>query len=92
MELKKVKEEEKTIVLEMVGESLTLANLIREDLWKDENVTEAAYIKEHPYLSEPKIFVKVNRGNPINALEKACNRIISQLNEFREKFKEALKS
>lgn len=91
MELKKVKEDEKTLIVEMSGETITLPNLIRDELWNDKNVSEAAYIKEHPYLVEPKIFVKVKRGKPITVLKKVSNRIMSQLEEFKEKFKSALR-
>ena len=91
MELKIVKEDENSILLEIVGETFTLTNILREELWEDKNVSEAAQIKEHPYLAEPKIWVKVKKGSPILALEKASERIIAQASEFREKFKEALK-
>lgn len=91
MELKVVKKDEKTLLLECKGESFTLTNVLREELWEDKNVSEAAQIKEHPYLAEPKIFVKVSRGDPESALEKASERIIEQTKEFREKFKKELK-
>ena len=91
MELKAVKQDEKTLMLEIKGETIALTNLVRQELWNDKSVDEAAQIKEHPYLAEPKIFVKVDRGAPVTALEKASERIESQLNEFREKFKTALK-
>ena len=91
MELKVVKEDEKTLSVELKGETVSLTNLIRKELWSDKNVVEAAQIKEHPYLAEPKVFVKVSRGSPKTALKKASDRIASQLTEFREKFKSGLK-
>jgi len=91
MELKIDKEDSKSIILEATGESFTLTNIIREELWNDDNISEAADIKEHPYLSQPKIFVKVNRGSPRTALEKASKRIQEKAGEFKEKFKQALK-
>jgi len=91
MELEVVKEKEKILTLEIKGETVGFTNLIRKELWADKSVSEAAQIKEHPYLEEPKIFVKVSRGMPISALKKASDRIINQLDEFREKFKAALK-
>jgi len=87
MELKVVKEDEKTLVLELKGQNTTLTSLIKDELWNDKNVSEAAQIKEHPYLSEPKVFVKVKRGKPITALKKATVRLISHLDEFKDKFK-----
>ena len=92
MELKVLKDEDKTLLLEIRGESVTVTNLLREELWNDSSVSEAAQIKEHPYLSEPKVFVKVSRGTPQTALKKACERIIKKSQEFREEFKKALKS
>lgn len=91
MELKKVKEDDKTLLLECKGESYTLTNLIRDELWEDKSVAEAAQVKEHPYLAEPKVFVKVSRGEPLTALEKTNDRLLDQVKEFREKFKTALK-
>ncbi len=92
MELKVLKDEDKTLLLEIRGETVTVTNLLREELWNDSSVSEAAQIKEHPYLSEPKVFVKVSRGTPQTALKKACERIIKKSQEFREEFKKALKS
>ncbi len=91
MELKKLKEDEKGLLLEVVGESFTLTNALREHLWDDKNISEAAHIREHPYLSQPKIFVKTSRGNPETALEKVSENLAEQTKEFKQKFKEALK-
>jgi DNA-directed RNA polymerase subunit L len=91
MEIKVLKNDEKSILLELKGETFTLTNIIRDELWQDKNVSEAAQIKEHPYLSEPKIYVKTSKGLPITALKKASDRIIKQTKEFREEFKKALK-
>lgn len=91
MELKKVKEDEKTLLVEAKGESFTLTNTIREYLWDDKNVSEAAQVKEHPYLSQPKIFVKTSKGSPMAALEKATDRVVDISKEFKQKFKESLK-
>ena len=91
MNLKVVKEEDKTLIVEIPNESISFANLIKSELWDDPNVREAAYIKEHPYLEEPKVFVKTSRGKPQTALEKAAKRLITQAETFREEFKKALK-
>jgi len=91
MELKKLKENDKTLMVEVSGESFTLTNAIREYLWDDKSVSEAAQIKEHPYLSQPKIFVKTDRGAPATALEKAAEKIVEDAKEFKQKFKDASK-
>ena len=91
MELKVIKEDEKTLFLETTGETYTLTNTVREELWNDKNVSEAADIKEHPYLAQPKIFVKVSKGSPRAALEKAAERVAEKAKEFKEEFKKALR-
>jgi DNA-directed RNA polymerase subunit L len=91
MELKKVKEDSKTLLLEVVGETFTVTNALREQLWEDKSVSEAAQIREHPYLSQPKIWVRTERGSPVAALEKAAEKISELAKEFREEFKKALK-
>ncbi len=91
MELKKIKEGDKLLLVEVGGETFTVTNAIREYLWDDKSVSEAAQIKEHPYLSQPKIFVKTSKGLPESALEKAAEKIAEDAKEFKQKFKEASK-
>jgi DNA-directed RNA polymerase subunit L len=91
MELKKVKEEKGLLLLEVGGETFTVTNALREELWNDKSVVEAAQIREHPYLSQPKVFVKTDKGSPEAALEKAAERISAQAREFQEEFKKALR-
>ncbi|MDT7858546.1 MAG: RpoL/Rpb11 RNA polymerase subunit family protein [Candidatus Aenigmarchaeota archaeon] len=90
MELVKIKGDEKSALIEVKEETFTLTSAIEEQLWEDKNVSEAASFREHPYLSEPKIWVKVKKGNVKEALEKAIENLIETTKEFREKFKKAL--
>jgi len=91
MEFRVVKEDDKTLFLEVPGENHTVTNTLREELWNDKNVSEAADVKEHPYLAQPKIFVRVSRGSPRTALEKAAERVAERAGEFEKEFKKALK-
>jgi DNA-directed RNA polymerase subunit L len=91
MELNVVKQDKETIMLECRGETVTLTEALREYLWENASVVEAAQIKEHPYLAEPKIFVKVSRGSPVDVLENASENIIKDIDNFKKAFKEALK-
>lgn len=87
MELNVVKQDEKRLVIETKGESISFVHMIKDELWKDSSVKEAAAIKEHPYLAQPKILVAVSRGTPKTALEKASDSIAKQAKEFKDKFK-----
>lgn len=90
MELKVVKKDEKKLLLEVKEDTVALTNLLREELWAGRGVKEAAHIKEHPYLSEPKIFVRTARGTPVSALQKATKRAMARVREFKEELKKAL--
>ncbi len=91
MELKTVKEDEKKLVVELHGETIGFANMLKDELWKDSNVREAAAIKKHPYLAEPNILVAVSRGSPKSALEKVSGNIAELVKELGEKLKGTLK-
>ena len=91
MEVKITKEEKDTILVELGGETISFANLLRQESWNDKSTSEAAHMKEHPYLSQPKVFVKSSRGSPREILEKSAERIADQTKEFKEEFKKALK-
>ncbi len=91
MELRIVKKGEKELVVETRGETFTLTNLLREYLWKESKVSEAAQYKEHPYLAEPKVFVKVKEGSPLAALRSAARSALKDVKEFKEKFQKAIK-
>lgn len=91
MELKKIEEKDNRTFIEVVGETFTVTNALREELWEDGSVSEAAQVREHPYLSNPKIFVVTKRGSPTAALEKASDRLTDQAKDFSAEFKKALK-
>ena len=91
MELSVIEQDEKRLILEVKDESTSFANMLRAELWNDKSVSEAAHIKEHPYLGQPKILVKTERGSPKVALEKASVRVLDKAKEFQEEFKRALK-
>lgn len=76
------------ISLEVRGETHTFLNLLRENVWKAGG-KQASYVIEHPYLSEPKLTVRVK--NPKKILDKAVQMIIDQTKEFEREFKRVSK-
>ena len=92
MELKKIKSGIGLLELEIRGESVGFGNLIKEELWNDKQVTEAALIKEHPYMTEPKIYVKMKgKTDPKLALTNAQKRLMVKLKNLKGEFQRALK-
>lgn len=90
MEIVKIKGSEKEALFELRGETFTLASLLEEELWENKNVLEAASFREHPYLSEVKLWVKVDKGNVKEALVKAAESIIEKIGEIRKNIKNKL--
>ena len=92
MEVKKIKDEDGILILELEGESKNFANLLREELWNDKNVSEAAAIKEHPYMDQPKLFLKMKGKNkPQKSLKDAAKRMEVKIKELDKEFSRALK-
>lgn len=91
MELKNFEDIGKRLIIEFNDETIAFAHMIKDKLWDDPSVKEAAVVREHPYLSKPKILVETSRGSPKTALEKTSEKLLEEAKEFKEKFKDALK-
>ncbi len=92
MEVKKIKDEDGVLMLELEGESKNFANLLREELWNDKNISEVAAIKEHPYMDQPKLFLKMKGKNkPQKSLKDASKRMEVKVKELDKEFSRALK-
>ena len=92
MEVKKIKDEEGILMLELEGESKSFANLIREELWNNKTINEAAAIKNHPYMDQPKLFLKMKgKEKPEKALKDAAKRIQVSLKDFENEFSRIFK-
>ena len=92
MELKKLRSGSGLLEIEIKGEDVGFANLLKEELWNDKQVSEAAQIKEHPYMAEPKIYVKMKgKSDPKVALTNAQKRLVVKLKDLKGEFQRALK-
>jgi len=90
MEVIKEEKSEDSLLIRARGEDFTLFVPISEKLWEVPNVEESAVIREHPYLTEPGLWVKVSKGKPEEAIKKACEKLLKEIEELKEKVKKAL--
>ena len=74
---------------EVVGETTTFLNLLKEVLYEDKRVKSAAFFVKHPLIGNPQIIVQTESGNPKTALKAAAEKIEKLADEFEEKFKKA---
>ena len=87
MQVSVVEEGKEKLKIEVKGESATLTQLIAKQAWEEGG--EAAAVREHTFMVEPKILV--TGTNPRKILEKAATAVQEQCDEFKEEFKKAMK-
>ena len=73
--------------LNVLGETHTFLNLITEYSWLAK-ASQASYIIEHPYLSDPMLIVR--SSDPKKTLKDAATIITNKAEEFQSGFKRAL--
>ena len=87
MKLRKVKEEDKQLEIEVGGEGHTLLNLLQSSLLKNSNVKMAGYSKPHPLMDRSVFYVTLKRGKDFDkALIKGANDAKNELADFKKKF------
>jgi len=90
MEINILKNEKDVIEAELVGETHTLANALKDECYQDTKVVSAAYLIAHPLTSQPMIIVRTKGKNAKTALKDAAARIEKNTTDFTAKFKKAL--
>ncbi|MFH1294818.1 MAG: DNA-directed RNA polymerase subunit L [Candidatus Aenigmatarchaeota archaeon] len=88
MELKVLENEKNKLKIEVVGENHTILNILRENCWKS-GAKQAAYVMDHPYLTEPKLTVRAE--NPKKVVDVAAELTEKQVTEFLKEFRKAKK-
>jgi len=86
MNIKVLEDKKEIMKIEFQDETETLTNLLATQVWKEGG--EAAAIREHPFIENPKIVVM--GSNPTKVLDKAATSLEEECNEFKEEFKRAL--
>ena len=91
MEVRVLKQEKDSLLVELKGDTIGFANLISEELWENKDVEEAASIREHPYMSEPKVFVKTKGSNPKKVLLDAAKSLQNKVKDLENEFQTNIK-
>mgnify|MGYP000421492278 CR=1 FL=1 len=88
MELRLLSKEENKVKIEVIGESHTLLNLLRENAWKT-GAKQVSYMIKHPYLSNPEIIIK--SGQYKKVLSDAATLIEDEAKAFGREFQRLTK-
>ena len=81
-----LEDEKEKLKIEFKDETETVTQLLATQVWKEGG--EAAAIREHPFIENPKIVVMGK--DPKKLLEKASTALEEQCDEFKEEFRRAL--
>lgn len=84
MEIKLLEEDKKKLKIEVLGESHTLCNAIRNELWLNKSVNIAGYQIEHPMVNNPVLFVETEKEDPKKALLNAASSLKKKVSELRK--------
>ncbi len=87
MQIKILEDEKEKLAVELGGDNQTVSQAIAKQVWAEGG--EAAAVREHPFLKEPKIIV--HGSNPRKLLQKAADAVVEQCDELEKEFKRAMK-
>jgi DNA-directed RNA polymerase subunit L len=87
MELKIIDDQKNKLVFEIKGESHTIANALRKELWNDSHVKVAGYSVEHPILDIPRFILETDGADPRKTIKAAINRLEKQLAKVKDEAK-----
>jgi len=75
MEIKVINQDKNELEFEVLGQSHTFCNLLRDFLWKNSDVEVSAYKIEHPLTSNPTMFIKTKKSSPQKALQETITSL-----------------
>lgn len=84
MKVTVLKEEKDFIELELAGETHTLANFIRNELWDNKETEIASYNIKHPQISQPILAIKA-KSKPKKVLQATIEDAKKKVDDFRKK-------
>ena len=88
MEVKIIEEKKDRIVFEIIGESHTLCNALRKELYNDEHVKVATYAIEHPLIEKPRFILETDGADPKKTIQNAIKKLQKQLEKIKTEAKE----
>jgi DNA-directed RNA polymerase subunit L len=75
MKLEVIEQKKNALVLEFKDEDRTLVDLLRKELWNDEEVKAAGLYESHPLVGTPRLILETKGEPPKEALLAASNRL-----------------
>ena len=87
MEIEILEEEKNQLKFKVKGETFTLTNLLKKELFNDSSVEFAGFTVEHPLKDEAVFVISTAKKSPKKAIADAIDRLQKQLDDFEEQVK-----
>lgn len=84
MEFKVLEESKNRLVFQLIGESHTLCNALKEELKKVSGVELATYKIDHPLIGVPEFLLETKGIEPRKALKEALKSLKKKAEEFHK--------
>ncbi len=92
MELKTIKKTKTELEIEIIDENETILNPITHILSENEDVDYAACMLDHPLSNKRRLFVRVKKGSPDEAIKKAVKYLDGEIKKFGKNFESKSKT
>ena len=92
MDLKTIKKTKTELEIEVIDENETILNPITHILSENEDVDYAACMLDHPLSNKRRLFVRVKKGSPDEAIKKAVKYLDGEIKKFGKNFESKSKT
>ena len=73
-----------SVTLAFKDANLTLITPLMDELYRDDDVELVRYIDKHPELEDRRLYVRVKKGDPIEAIKKASGAVSEYYSTLKE--------
>ena len=84
MEFKVLEESKNKLVFQLIGETHTFCNLLKDELQKIKEVSIATYRIDHPLVGQPQVLIETKGMEPRKALQEALKTMKKKAAEFKK--------
>ena len=79
-----VEKTDDSVTLAFKDSNLTLITPLMKELYDDEDVDLVRYIDKHPELEDRRLYVRVKKGDPIDAVKRASGAVAEYYSTLKE--------
>ncbi|MCP8315293.1 MAG: hypothetical protein H3Z51_00325 [archaeon] len=90
MEIKVISSTEKILIMDIENEDISIPEIIRYELLKDNHVIFAGVMEQHPLLKKLTMRIQTKSIEPLNVLISSCSKAIGKTSELISEIKKIL--